>query len=1233
MIERTYNSLTVAWDEHHPQTLRWLVCLNDDEANAQVVETNPTYTFTGLTPNTQYTVKVKGHWNDEYTSDWSQTRSFTTRYPCPTPTELTASNISDHTADISWTVDCWMVDWNNLNSCTSCTLAWREKNTTPPYNRWTEVNIGKKQSYTLTGLNPGVTYQVKVMNDCTSTNQGESEYSEVFEFTTTGCHATTSLAASNIGSNSATLTWESEASQWEVAYSRFSSFSSFTTTMTVNTPTCNPTGLANGTRYFARVRSVCNGINYGEWSDVIEFTTDCYQTSNLQVGDITATTATLSWEGDATEWQVNYRIVGMADSDQSVRVYSNTCTLTHLFTASNYSVSVAAVCNNSYGNWVHASFTTEEAPDCFASNLEATAVGSTTADFVWDGSSDSYVMAYRNAANPISTFDLLSEDFEDGFYYGLRFSENAVVETTSQSAFVHSGNMGLSIKGAATITNMEWFTPELVSYETEFAFWYRHRNGQNSTIQVGYSSGELDEIVYGNPIQPKTQWQEFRAIIPVGTKYVSIKFNGYNTQYLYLDDITVTRKSNVEYVPCSSTSNTLYNLDPETTYEVYVIGDCGEFGWSEPSEPVTFTTAEYCPLPTNLTASNPTTESIDLTWQGTPEVSAYMLTWRSQALVDAPFSENFEDPDSFDRWTFVSMNEANAIGMTNGAGRLGAPQYHPEYAYDGLFGFQFASFNEIEAGETYDQYLISPELGSFSARNLQFYFRNFTSLDNLRIGYSTTTNDIAAFTWEELQHSDSWKAYTKTLPDEVKYIAFHYNPGEKYYWAYVDDITIGGFTMPWTTTNFFEAPSGTVEAGYTIEGLAPNTRYIARVRNNCKTTWSNSISFKTNSYEPVELAIAGYGDDPSTEEGWNLIALPLEHDINPGNVGNMLNNDYDLYAFDGAFEGEEWRNHKNRADNGFGVLSRGQGYLYANSSNVSLSFVGAPIPTNSYTVGLETADTKFGNWHLVGNSFNATADVSVEDYYSLGWNIRRLIPSSGQVVSMRGIFVESNSDVTEVTFTKATRGSRGVESPMVNIDLRNAEGHLLDRARLRMGEGNNLSKLDMLSDPNRLYFRIDGKDYAVARVNGQGEMPLNFDAAQNGTYSLNVNVEGMEMAYLHLIDNMTGEDIDLLATSTGSVAKYTFTGKPSDYASRFRLVFETGSSAEGDSFAFIDAAGNIVITNAEAGATLQVIDVTGRVVLSTDVARGVSTKGMTSGVYVLRLINGNDVMTQKIVVE
>ena len=66
-----------------------------------------------------------------------------------------------------------------------------------------------------------------------------------------------------------------------------------------------------------------------------------------------------------------------------------------------------------------------------------------------------------------------------------------------------------------------------------------------------------------------------------------------------------------------------------------------------------------------------------------------------------------------------------------------------------------------------------------------------------------------------------------------------------------------------------------------------------------------------------------------------------------------------------------------------------------------------------------------------------------------------------------------------------------------------------------------------------------------------------------------------------------------------------------------------------EAFAFISD--DRIVVDGEG--TLQVVDMAGRIILCTDVARSVSTDGMTPGVYVLRLINGNDVKTQKIVVE
>ena len=60
--------------------------------------------------------------------------------------------------------------------------------------------------------------------------------------------------------------------------------------------------------------------------------------------------------------------------------------------------------------------------------------------------------------------------------------------------------------------------------------------------------------------------------------------------------------------------------------------------------------------------------------------------------------------------------------------------------------------------------------------------------------------------------------------------------------------------------------------------------------------------------------------------------------------------------------------------------------------------------------------------------------------------------------------------------------------------------------------------------------------------------------------------------------------------------------------------------------------GNIINNNIDNSSILQIIDMTGRIVLTRDgVTRQISTVGMAPGVYILRLVNGSDVKTQKIV--
>ena len=269
-------------------------------------------------------------------------------------------------------------------------------------------------------------------------------------------------------------------------------------------------------------------------------------------------------------------------------------------------------------------------------------------------------------------------------------------------------------------------------------------------------------------------------------------------------------------------------------------------------------------------------------------------------------------------------------------------------------------------------------------------------------------------------------------------------------------------------------------------------------------------------------------------------------------------------------------------------------------------------------------------YNLVGNPYSTQASVN-KDYYVMNNDHNEVVAaeSGRKVNSMEGIFVLATGTGEKVIFTQASQssGSNNSSSSVV-MNLTQNRSNVVDRAIVRFGNNNNsLPKLQLFENSTKLYIAQNGKDYAIVNAEAQGEMPVNFKANASGTYTINIEANNVEMNYLHLIDNITGMDVDLLQTPS-----YTFEARKNDYTSRFRLVFRANTANENDNFAFISN-GQIILTNVDNDATIQVIDALGRMITSTNANNHVYTDNMAPGVYVLRLVNGNDVKTQKIVVK
>lgn len=377
----------------------------------------------------------------------------------------------------------------------------------------------------------------------------------------------------------------------------------------------------------------------------------------------------------------------------------------------------------------------------------------------------------------------------------------------------------------------------------------------------------------------------------------------------------------------------------------------------------------------------------------------------------------------------------------------------------------------------------------------------------------------------------------------------------------------------------------------------------------------------------IERQFFGYGDN---NDHWAFIASPLEDNISPNDVNNLLDNNeayYDLYRLNPSnTRWENWKEHEGNAASNFNFVN-GMGYLYATKYNRIVTFTG------TLNMGGEKTITGLPNgYNLVGNPFCIEAYVN-KPYYTLDDNgaiiVANPVDKATPIQPCYGVIVkvENNEDVVFRTTEPFMNSSNGSLEMTLAQTVATRDGNALktlDNAIITFDEGDELGKFYFGHQDANIYIPQNGKEYAIAYSDAQGEMPLNFKAVTNGSYTLTVNPEGLEMDYLHLIDNLTGANIDLLQTPS-----YTFDARTTDYASRFKLVFNANGAEDNNDFAFIDGNGNIIINGS---GMVQIIDMLGRVLVTRDANNLIGTQGLVGGVYVLRLINGDHVKTQKIVV-
>jgi len=974
----TTNSATLTWTAGEAE--QWQVAFADngnfDNATEAIVSA-ATYNMTGLQPSTRYYAKVRAYCGGEDFGSWSNVIEVLTDCAIIPAVGFT-ENFDSYTAAAGVLPICW----NKINTTTYSTYQGYPRiynyssQSSPnclyfysyyssyydyydPQDQYAilpemENLAGKLITLSARANSNTVTFKIGLMTDPTdastftemATQALTTSYQE-FEYVVPAdatahyiaimmeaansssatryiyiddiaiteaptCFKPTGLTYSNVYGHGATLSWllnDETQTAWDVQVSDTVSFSRIVTLVenVNNHENYVLSGLDPETHYYVRVRANCGGGDVSDWSNTVNFTTTvaCPAPTGFAATELSGYTATLNWTGNSENYTVSYRTAASA-----IGFYE------------------AFNTNGIPTGWTQYSGLVDEVLDGSAQLTSGSNWGTTTTGLgAYNAKLNIYGTSRKNwLVTPEVTlengynldFDLALTDFGNSDPIEndtLQADDRFVVLIYADEAWTilrEWNNTGSEFVYNTIATTGEHVSINLSAYvgkTVKIAFY------GESTESGGDNDMHIDNVIVGIPVAAG-QWE------------------------------TV----NVDEAPVILTG-----LTPETTYEAKVQGNCGDDGLSLESNIITFTTLDACPTPTGLAAANVTATTADLSWNGSIDVDSYTVQYRTAAHDAAPFMQDFESETALNGWTFIG-DTINGIGGTgtNPAGR------NTTAAHSGSYGFRFSSYT---SSADYNQYLISPELTVTG--ELKFYYKRYTSGTGevFSVGYSTTTNDVEAFTWgDTINATTTWQAYTQELPANAKYFAIHYLSEYQYY-LYVDDITIGAHEVPageWQT-----ASSSTTNV--TLTGLTPETPYEAQVKADCSDpeAWSNMVTFTT-------LEQTSFTQTLELTEGWNWISsyiemddpvdllLMLEEGLN-GNGTVIKNADYTT-----SYEDEEWFGDLDDE----GIMNEQMYKVYV-IADCEVELQGMPADPANHTI------TIVHGWNWIG--FPCSETVSIED--------------------------------------------------------------------------------------------------------------------------------------------------------------------------------------------------------------------------------------------------------------
>ena len=395
------------------------------------------------------------------------------------------------------------------------------------------------------------------------------------------------------------------------------------------------------------------------------------------------------------------------------------------------------------------------------------------------GSNTSIYTSTQFTTAPALPYD---QDFESGYVHWTMVDCNVVTNETlinkglgtgRRTQAAHDSNTGFQffLYGEGYKNPQYLISPRFAGdVAIKLSFYYSVPTNIEETFYVGYSTttNDKDAFTFGDAITASSSnWTRYENTFPAEARYFAVKYTS-NQYVMYIDDFcfeeysTYATPTIMGLLTNTETEATLaWDIPTGATGFAYQYKKMSDAVWS-----AEVTLKNYIVTLTGLTPNTYYNFRVKALYGS--NASNYITgTFQTDAnVVDLPYSDGFEN--GMGGWRMRQCEGATKIAKT-------------DYPHGGSYCFWFFDADQ-------NQYLLSPHFAGGKPMKVSFYYQNYENYPALMaVGY--TIDKDADVTWIDqavIANSGAWTLYETTVPAEAQYVVICCRKAG--YMLYLDDF-------------------------------------------------------------------------------------------------------------------------------------------------------------------------------------------------------------------------------------------------------------------------------------------------------------------------------------------------------------------------------------------------------------------------------------------------------------